>query len=179
MDQMRKEVIIEEINFWKNHKMLPETYCDFLLTLYSGGEGQPDIDTSKPKSHNNVFICLFFGILIGCNLVLNYFTHFSFAMQMTAAVISVILLAAFCFYTNNRTFLQIGLLIGALLFVLSTVQAAEYFHLGNVSLFTMLLVNCALWLIIGKKFRLSYFWVAGFLGLSLVTIFIAKLYNIF
>lgn len=178
MDHMRKEVIIQEINFWKNHKMLPETYCDFLLTLYSG-EGQPDIKTSKPKSHNNILICLFLGILIGCNLVLNYFTHFSFAMQMTAAVISVILLTAFCFYTKNRTFLQIGLLIGALLFVLSTVQAAEYFQLGNVSLFTMLLANCALWIFIGKKFSLSYFWIAGFLGLSLVTLFIAKLYNIF
>lgn len=179
MDQMRKEVIIQEINFWKNHKMLPETYCDFLLTLYSGGAGQPDIENVKPKSQNKVFICVFLGILIGCNLVLNYFTHFSFAMQMTAAVISVIMLTAFCIYTDNRTFLQIGLLMGALLFVLSTVQAAEYFDLGNVSLFTMLLANCVLWIVVGKKFCLSYFWIAGFLGLSLVTLFIAKLYNIF
>ncbi|ARK29345.1 hypothetical protein [Halalkalibacter krulwichiae] len=38
MDKHRKEIIIREIQYWKKSKLLPDHYCDFLLTLYSEGE---------------------------------------------------------------------------------------------------------------------------------------------
>ena len=38
MNETRKKIIIQEIKYWKKSKLLPEKYCDFLLTLYSGGE---------------------------------------------------------------------------------------------------------------------------------------------
>ena len=39
MDENRKQIIIKEIGYWKNNKLLPEQYCDFLLALYTEGTG--------------------------------------------------------------------------------------------------------------------------------------------
>ncbi|SNS59250.1 hypothetical protein SAMN05444672_101192 [Bacillus sp. OK838] len=41
MDEMRKKIIIQEINSWKESRMLPEQYCDYLLALYCQGELPP------------------------------------------------------------------------------------------------------------------------------------------
>lgn len=38
MDNPKKQIIINEILFWKQNKLLPEHYCDFLMTLYTEGE---------------------------------------------------------------------------------------------------------------------------------------------
>lgn len=35
-----KKVILNEIAFWKQNKLLPEHYCDFLTALYAQGEGE-------------------------------------------------------------------------------------------------------------------------------------------
>lgn len=41
MDEMRKKIIIQEINSWKESRMLPEQYCSYLLALYGQGELPP------------------------------------------------------------------------------------------------------------------------------------------
>ena len=38
MSNQRKQIILNEITFWKQNKLLPEHYCDFLMTLYTEGE---------------------------------------------------------------------------------------------------------------------------------------------
>ncbi|MBT2665504.1 hypothetical protein J7J00_08340 [Bacillus sp. ISL-4] len=41
MDEMRKKIIIQEINSWKESRMLLEQYCNYLLALYCQGELPP------------------------------------------------------------------------------------------------------------------------------------------
>lgn len=48
MDQKRKQVLILEINSWKQNNLLPGHYCDFLLALYT--EGQQNVNKSSHKS---------------------------------------------------------------------------------------------------------------------------------
>src|SRR5690606_36010375 len=43
MSNQRKQIIVNEITFWKQNKLLPEHYCDFLMTLYTEGEQEPSI----------------------------------------------------------------------------------------------------------------------------------------
>ena len=38
MNAQRKRIIISEIQYWKKNRLLPEHYCDFLITLYAQGE---------------------------------------------------------------------------------------------------------------------------------------------
>lgn len=54
MDEMRKKIIIQEINSWKESRMLPEQYCNYLLALYGQGEIPPSKSNetaSKKKRH--------------------------------------------------------------------------------------------------------------------------------
>lgn len=37
MTNPRKKIILNEILFWKQNKLLPEHYCDFLAALYTEG----------------------------------------------------------------------------------------------------------------------------------------------
>jgi uncharacterized membrane protein (DUF485 family) len=47
MNSQKKEVILNEISFWKKNKLLPEHYCDFLMTLYSEGQEVEENNTAK------------------------------------------------------------------------------------------------------------------------------------
>ena len=40
MDETRKQIIINEIHYWKKNHLLPEQYCDFLLALIYGRKWQ-------------------------------------------------------------------------------------------------------------------------------------------
>ncbi|WP_432358563.1 hypothetical protein [Sporosarcina sp. UB5] len=47
MNAQRKKIIIAEINYWKQNKLLPEHYCDFLITLYSQGNHEQEIHATE------------------------------------------------------------------------------------------------------------------------------------
>src|SRR4051794_700217 len=47
MNQQRKRIIISEIKYWKQHKLLPAHFCDFLITLYTQGEDEEDINAKS------------------------------------------------------------------------------------------------------------------------------------
>ncbi|MFC4404192.1 hypothetical protein [Gracilibacillus xinjiangensis] len=55
MDAERKEVILKEINYWKSHHLLPVHYCDFLIALYTEGEGE-----SRPEKKRTPYYVLFY-----------------------------------------------------------------------------------------------------------------------
>ncbi|MGG0667587.1 hypothetical protein [Sporosarcina koreensis] len=46
MNAQRKKIIMAEINYWKQNKLLPEHYCDFLLTLYTQGDHEQEISAT-------------------------------------------------------------------------------------------------------------------------------------
>lgn len=46
MNAQRKKIIMAEINYWKQNKLLPEHYCDFLLTLYTQGDHVQEISAT-------------------------------------------------------------------------------------------------------------------------------------
>lgn len=48
MTNPRKKIILNEILFWKQNKLLPEHYCDFLAALYTEGA---DIEELEPVQH--------------------------------------------------------------------------------------------------------------------------------
>ncbi|MDW0117374.1 hypothetical protein QTL97_10545 [Sporosarcina thermotolerans] len=64
MSNQRKKTIITEIKYWKENKLLPEHYCDYLITLYTQGEQEENINASdailpkRKKKLNKSFIFL-------------------------------------------------------------------------------------------------------------------------
>ncbi|MEV5112839.1 hypothetical protein [Peribacillus frigoritolerans] len=55
MDEMRKKIIIQEINSWKESRMLPEQYCNYLLALYGQGELPPSKSNETARKKTTSF----------------------------------------------------------------------------------------------------------------------------
>lgn len=71
MNAQRKKIIMAEINYWKQNKLLPEHYCDFLLTLYTQGDHEQEISAAdavlsieKKKVNTRVILLQFLYIFI-------------------------------------------------------------------------------------------------------------------
>ncbi|WP_342602317.1 hypothetical protein [Peribacillus sp. FSL E2-0159] len=89
MYEMRKKIIIQEINSWKESRMIPEQYCNYLLALSCQGELPPS-KSNKTRSKKNVFSGVLIGTLFALIVFLNYFTEIPIRMQMLMTTISML-----------------------------------------------------------------------------------------
>jgi hypothetical protein len=178
MNETRKKLILNEILYWKKNRLLPERYCDYLLALYTEGE-EINIDKKNVKKHFFPFALVASIIII--SLALNYFTQLPIGLQIGILTSSVLLLLGTAkYFLVKRLQIDIPLIVAAFLLLLGTVQTAE--HLvpdRNGILYFCLLCHCGLWIFVGKRFSMVYFFVAGVMGTAVVFYFLAKLYNIF
>jgi hypothetical protein len=182
MDETRKKIIIQEILYWKNSRMLPDQYCDYLLALYNEGEEvqRQDKKAARPRTRM-VLPYLGIGFIIMLTLFLNYFTELPYEMQIGLSLFSIIVLVLASIYFSKRVWsYHIPLIGAAFLFLLATVQAAEHFAPGRIGiLYLFLLCHCGIWVYGGKRLSIAYFSVAGYLGAGVIIYFLSKLYSIF
>jgi len=98
----KKQIIISEIRYWKTNKLLPEHYCDFLITLYAQGE-DPDEVAEKESStlqierrklrSKQILILLISLLLAGvASVAMFVLTEYPTATLLVAAVLALIFL---------------------------------------------------------------------------------------
>ncbi|WP_062198670.1 hypothetical protein [Massilibacterium senegalense] len=182
MDE-KKKIIINEIHYWKENKLLPETYCNFLLALYTGGEKIAEKDKERKTTMFNgihaVLSFFFLLLLIGVALVI-YFTDFSIQLQITFGIFVLLFLIGMMMYLrkNKSISYYVAVFIIALLILL----------LGNELLLRIVpsfssavvyytFINCIIWIIFGKKVKMKFLSYAGVGGLALMVIIL--LYRLF
>lgn len=172
MDDNRKKIIVKEILYWKESRLLPEHYCDYLLALYTEGN-QPQvtekekIKRASPKGYLLLLVIPIIAFLL-------YFTELSFDLQMALTAILLILglIITYYFFKKGIHF-QISLVISALVLLLLSVELmTHYFPKMPLALYVVLIAHCLLWLYVGKKLKLIYFLISGYLGLGVLVIFI-------
>lgn len=171
MDEKRKAIIVNEIMTWKENRMLPEQYCDYLLTLYTEGN-HPQQSKSKKikKAFQKQYILPL--LLIPIYVFFFYFTELSFDLQIVVAVLFTIMgiMLTYYFFKKGVQY-HIALIMTGLLLLLSSAEIATNFMGDNIIiLYVVLCLNCLLWIITGKKLRLVYFLISGYLGLVFVVI---------
>lgn len=169
MDEYRKKVITNEILYWKQSKMLPEQYCDYLLALYTEGNQPMEQGKSKVRvAKYNVLLLLLIPVFV----FLLYFTELSFDLQMGLSSIMLICVAALTVYFFKKGIaFQISLVIFTLLLLLLSVETiVHFFPEGNFMLYVVLIGNCLLWLLAGRKLKLMYFLLSGYVGMGLLVI---------
>ncbi|OLO38904.1 hypothetical protein BTR23_11670 [Alkalihalophilus pseudofirmus] len=176
MNQERKEIIIKEIKYWKQTRLLPEQYCNYLLTLYSEGEEDPIIP-NKARTNVSIRSMLNFfivQILLLLTVVVIYFTDFPFLLQIVFGIICV-LITAFLAKKTVSTLSQLGhfyFLIAAIILLVVVVEGVEQILPNNrLAMSIVIFANCILWLIIGLKFKMKYFMIGGSVGFLLITLF--------
>ncbi|MBW8348138.1 hypothetical protein K0H71_01615 [Bacillus sp. IITD106] len=175
MDDKRKNIILKEISFWKQNNMLPEHYCNYLMALYTEGqeEIQAKVEKRKQPFNMEIFFSLLFLALIGIMIVITYITDISFTMQTLFLSISVfILMISFLIFRKkekNRLLIYITI---AFLFLLYTIQINDaFFSASRKSLYILLLLNCAIWLIGGIWRKQLFFIIAGTIAVIALVIF--------
>jgi hypothetical protein len=171
MDEMKKKIIIQEINSWKESRMLPEQYCNYLLALYYQGELPPS-KSNETASKKNLVYGLVMGTLFAFIVFLNYFTEITIRMQMLMTTISILVFGLAVRRLNGRKIIfQMALMGMVLSLLLLTVSLAEFMAPGKAGiLYIFLFINCGLWVLLGNKLKLLHFSIAGYLG-ALVTLY--------
>jgi len=175
MANSKKKIILNEILFWKQNKLLPDQYCDFLMTLYSeGNEIELEEDISHKKSiiakekRNRLKLLLFLGILSVVSLAALFLvSELTWLVAIVIGAIAIILMVMAYRFAKKKEMLAPILHISSalLLFGISVKISKEYFFENQIVLYALLILNCLLWLFTGYKFKLMYFTISGVLGL--------------
>jgi hypothetical protein len=177
MQDQRKTIIVKEIAYWKENKMLPEHYCDYLLTLYTEGNGVEENTISKKRRGFLLSSFLFFSF-IPITIFLLYFTELSFILQMAISLIFLI----FCFvgiflYNKKQLNVDIPATVAAIIFLLFSVAFVLYFFVNEIIfLYIILFLNCLFWYMCGKRYKLLYFTISAYIGASLLVILVVSKY---
>lgn len=178
MTNPRKKIILNEILFWKQNKLLPEHYCDFLTTLYAEGNDFEALEEAHPKravlpSEKRKMVFIATSIFIGMiALLFAYFTLSSLTMILTIVVaivaITLFMVSFWTAKTNNFLAPVLHVFAAILLFCVSIQICTTYFIGNNLVLFGLIAANCIVWLWSGIKMNLLYFTISGALGLVLL-----------
>jgi len=178
MAKERKQIILNEIKFWKQNKLLPDHYCDFLTTLYTEGEEHPAITA---KARNSIigkekrkvqFWAIVIPVISILLMVATFLVNAIIIIAVPAIVFAITcFITAFLLLKKNQLLAPIFHLSAAfVIFGVSLKICLTYFDGSNVALYSTLIGNCILWMISGVGLRLPYFTIAG--GLGIITILI-------
>lgn len=179
MTAERIAVIISEIKYWKEHRLLPETYCDYLLALYTNGEDVKDEDhLDHPKRLSPaIMLHLILAIsLLPFSFLVLYFTQFHPFLQLGILLLFSIYSIWFYWYTarNGYELFFFPMLILLLQLFLLTITAANLFTDRNIIMLAVIITNFFFWFRIGKTKHIKFLQI-----LSILCIISTVLYIIF
>ncbi|MGN1387559.1 MAG: hypothetical protein ACI4XS_13250 [Bacillus sp. (in: firmicutes)] len=181
MNETRKKVILNEILYWKQTRILPEKYCDYLLALYSEGELELQTTTEPPKKKIRYFLTeILISLILMTALIVNYFTEIKGAMQMSLFTFFICLLLGITYYQlKKQKSLLYPMIAAAITLLLMSVRVWElFFPAQTLLLYAVLFINCLIWLVVGRKTDYLYFTVAGWLGLAVILYFVGSFFGI-
>lgn len=170
MDEQRRETIIREINYWKQSKLLPETYCDFLLTLYT--EGDPGTSSRLKTSRSLAmkgFISFIFVLLLFIVTIINiYFTNYSIEMQIT-----FVLLASACSIfigvrtlRHDESFAKFYFLMASIkIFLISLHSLDRFLEESRLATLGLLFLASLFWFFGGYRWKSKFFYIAAILAM--------------
>jgi hypothetical protein len=171
----KKQIIINEIEWWKESHLLPEQYCNYLLALYTEGsinEQKKRLHKSKQQKHEKWLVGIILLFLPAILLVI-YFTELSFVLQMLLYSLFVLVcLGSVLFFVKKRFLLHGLLIVSALCLLFISYKTTIHYFPNNMPIMTVLLIfQCVVWLITGILLRIPYFKIAGALGFFIVLAF--------
>ncbi|KRG14971.1 hypothetical protein ACA29_05505 [Lederbergia galactosidilytica] len=140
MKDEKKTVLLNEINFWKENKILPEHYCDYLIALYTQGDEtqQPKNLKSKKKIFQwEVILQLLLLLLIVVMAVITYITAISFGLQtLFLSVFVIILIFSWIYFRKKKQKPTLVYITAAFLLLFYTVQInGAFFENETISLY--------------------------------------------
>lgn len=102
MDKKKKEIIINEIEYWEKNRFLPAHYCQYLLTMYTEGQGVDQFKKkiNPPKTLILAIVFFIFGLAIS---LLIHVLDFEFSAKIGMSVLIYSILTGVIFYLKKET----------------------------------------------------------------------------
>ncbi|WP_404403929.1 hypothetical protein [Jeotgalibacillus malaysiensis] len=168
MDKKRKETIVQEINYWKQNKLLPDAYCDFLMNLYTSGEGEFEEqgETNNMNSKSN-------GLVSGVSLAVGIFTVIALIFGELALVVQALIsilisvgMMIVSFNPGTSPVIKIlSRIIAAFIVLLFSVELWRTYFSGQLQMLYLIIgIQCIVWAVGGFFARQHYFTISGAIG---------------
>ncbi|UTR14389.1 hypothetical protein MM221_17775 [Salipaludibacillus sp. LMS25] len=177
MMEERNKIIISEIKKWQENKLLPHTYCQFLLQLYTEGEA-PTLDEGKPAKSSFIFRYLtkaFLSLLVMIGifvlvLFMIYFTQVSLSVQAIFLFMCLVISLVGAIYYNKRNMLvsHLYVILAAFISFVFIIATANLLAPENTFyLAAGIITLCCIWILTGWRFSYHYLYIAGGTGILL------------
>ncbi|MCF3941790.1 hypothetical protein [Oceanobacillus alkalisoli] len=169
MDE-RKVTIINEIEYWKQHKLLPEHYCNFLLALYTEGE---DAKASKEQDKASLFPNMVerFQLLLLClslpfSFIVIYFTEFHVNLQLVILILLLIHSASLAIYYKDKrpAYFHPAFITSLFMLLMLSISVTNVWFSQPIATAMVITSNFLFWMIAGYKLKSKYIIVIGALG---------------
>jgi hypothetical protein len=166
MNKEKTDIIINEIQYWKENKLLPETYCHFLLALYTEGNLENDKQVGVKKTKVLYFIMGLLVLLLVSTLLVTYFTELSIVLQtVTGGFFLVTSIVVTVYLIRKKSAFQLPLIITFLQLLITSINLVEYATSDNhLWIGLTVICNCLLWIVIGKVYRIYYLLISGLIA---------------
>ena len=180
MSNQRKQIILNEITFWKQNKLLPEHYCDFLMTLYTEGDQEDEKQIANAKhsvkgqeNRKGKWMFVVFPLLSVILFTLLFTIDSMWLTAIPATILAIgTFIVAFYFSKKNGLLTSILYISGALvLFGLSVKMCLNFLPGNNLAMYSVLIGNCLFWFLSGVKLKLIYFTISGLLGIIAIIVY--------
>ena len=186
MSLQRKQIIVNEITFWKQNKLLPEHYCDFLIALYAQGEST-EIEEKESSSKailakdrkNKIILYTILGVVTAILIALLIFvTSFVFLPIIVSGIaIFAFLYIAIKLAKNKSIMSPLIMVCSALLLLAISFKVWEaYFINYPLVLICLIIGNCLIWLFSGLLLKLAYFSISGIIGSVFILFYFFRFY---
>ena len=181
VEEERIKTIINEIEYWKEHKLLPNQQCDFLLALYTNGE---DIDANleskqlgrhkgRKTSATTMLQIILLLMLLPFSFLVLYFTEFHIYLQLGILTLFLSYALWSFLYLKQRKIIyyHLGLMISLFLLLLLSISISSLIFNQAFLLNVVILINFILWFFLSRIYKLRYLLYTSILGLIFVIIY--------
>ncbi|MEC3883135.1 hypothetical protein VKA52_05255 [Halobacillus sp. HZG1] len=176
MKHERTQTIVDEIRYWKQNRLLPDEYCNFLLALYTKGENQGNNESSGALSLGFYMFVTVNALLLPLSFLVIYFTEMGIIMQtvvLSSFVMGVWINVRWLQY-KQPDWLFIPLLNGALILLLMTVHLNQQIIGSLFSFYITLSLHLILWVFLGWLWKVKTLFYSGIMGFIFLIIYIVS-----
>ncbi|MCA0970055.1 hypothetical protein LCM20_05595 [Halobacillus litoralis] len=177
----RKQTIINEIQYWKKNKLLPSEYCDFLLALYTQGDGEEfkgkdKASRNKRRRVGAILMLAVILIMLPLSFLVIYFTEMDMIMQtgLLSTFVAVALLYSWRLRRSDSEKFHLPLIVGLLIALLLSVAVVHQYLPNNWSVYGVLSAHCGLWALIGWRMKLPYLLISSSIGIIVMVVLLVS-----
>ncbi len=181
MTDDRTRIIVKEIKYWKDHKLLPQAQCDFLLALYTQGEEFESSTTTLNKRYqvNYYLQLILLVLLIPFSFLVVYFTQFNFILQLGILVLFLSYSFWVFRYFRKKDIKYVHISITVLLFLLliTTDFISNILNLNQYLSVVFFVMNFIGWYILSRKLNYRYLMFSSFF--AIITLLFVNISHLF